>query len=205
MYRHKKTGAQVMSLVSSDENKCFGAVFRTPPSDSTGIPHILEHSVLCGSRKYPIKEPFNELMKGSMYTFLNAFTYPDRTCYPVASTNLQDFYNLMDVYLDAVLHPKCVGDEMTFMQEGWHLELDAPEEEVTLKGVVFNEMKGVYSQPDSVFYRAVQNTLFPENTYGVDSGGDPLVIPDLTFDEFRKFHQVGCAVASAEWVVGTPI
>jgi len=189
MYRHRKTGAEVMSLVCKDENKTFGAVFRTPPNDSTGVPHILEHSVLCGSRKYPIKEPFNELMKGSMYTFLNAFTYPDRTCYPVASTNTQDFYNLVDVYLDAVLHPKCVSDEMTFAQEGWHLELDNKDEDVTLKGVVFNEMKGVYSQPDSVFYRAVQNALFPDNVYGVDSGGDPLVIPDLTFDEFRSFHQ----------------
>ena len=189
MYRHIKTGALVMSCVSDDENKCFGVTFRTPPADSKGIPHILEHSVLCGSRKYPIKEPFNELMKGSVNTFLNAMTFPDRTAYPVASCNLADFYNLVDVYLDAVLHPKCVDDELTFKQEGWHLELNPGEEEMTLKGVVFNEMKGVYSQPDSVFYRTIQAELFPDNTYGVDSGGDPQVIPDLTFAEFRSFHQ----------------
>ena len=124
LYRHKKTGAEVMSLCNDDENKTFGVVFRTPPDDSKGIPHILEHSVLCGSRKYPIKEPFVELIKGSMNTFLNAFTYPDRTCYPVASANLQDFYNLVDVYMDAVFFPKCVNDRMTFEQEGWHHELE---------------------------------------------------------------------------------
>lgn len=188
MYKHDKTGAQLISVVNSDENKTFGAVFRTPVSDSTGIPHILEHSVLCGSRKYPIKEPFVELMKGSLNTFLNAFTYPDRTCYPVASTNTQDFYNLVDVYLDAVLHPKCVSDKRTFEQEGWHLELDDPSEPLTYKGVVFNEMKGVYSSPDSMFYRTVQQALFPDNTYSNDSGGDPTVIPELTFEQFQEFH-----------------
>jgi len=177
-----------MSLNTDDENKCFGVVLRTPPADSTGIPHILEHSVLCGSRKYPIKEPFVELMKGSLNTFLNAFTYPDRTCYPVASTNLADFYNLVDVYLDAVYHPKCIDDERTFQQEGWHFELDNPSEAITYKGVVFNEMKGVYSSPDSVLGREVQQALFPDNTYGVDSGGDPAVIPRLTFAQFRDFH-----------------
>lgn len=126
LYKHEKTGAELISVINGDENKTFGAVFRTPVGDSTGIPHILEHSVLCGSRKYPIKEPFVELMKGSLNTFLNAFTYPDRTCYPVASTNTQDFYNLVDVYLDAVLYPNCVADRQTFQQEGWHLELDNP-------------------------------------------------------------------------------
>jgi Zn-dependent M16 (insulinase) family peptidase len=164
------------------------------------VPHILEHSVLCGSRKYAIKEPFVELMKGSLNTFLNAFTYPDRTCYPVASANLADFYNLVDVYLDAVLHPKCVADPRTFAQEGWHYEVEekeggaavgsapVPGAAVRLKGVVFNEMKGVYSSPDAVHGRAVQQALFPDNTYAADSGGDPASIPDLTFAEFAAFH-----------------
>jgi len=188
LFRHKKTNAEVMSLANDDENKTFGAVFRTPPKNSTGIPHILEHSVLCGSRKYPIKEPFVELMKGSLNTFLNAFTYPDRTCYPVASCNTQDFYNLVDVYLDAVLYPNCIRDKQTFEQEGWHHELEDPKEEVTFKGVVFNEMKGVYSSPESVLGREIQQQLFPDNTYGVDSGGDPVSIPDLTYEEFKEFH-----------------
>ncbi|KAL9238159.1 hypothetical protein vseg_012625 [Gypsophila vaccaria] len=189
LYRHRKTGAQVMSVSNDDENKVFGIVFRTPPKDSTGIPHILEHSVLCGSRKYPLKEPFVELLKGSLHTFLNAFTYPDRTCYPVASTNTKDFYNLVDVYLDAVFFPKCVDDFHTFQQEGWHYELDHPSQDISFKGVVFNEMKGVYSQPDSVLARTIQQALFPDNTYSVDSGGDPRVIPRLTFEEFKDFHR----------------
>lgn len=189
LYKHKKTGAEVMSVSNNDENKVFGIVFRTPPKDSTGIPHILEHSVLCGSRKYPLKEPFVELLKGSLHTFLNAFTYPDRTCYPVASTNAKDFYNLVDVYLDAVFFPKCVNELQTFQQEGWHYELNDPAEDISLKGVVFNEMKGVYSQPDNVLGRISQQELFPDNTYGVDSGGDPQVIPKLTFQEFQEFHR----------------
>lgn len=179
---------QLISVSNDDENKCFGVVLRTPVSDSTGIPHILEHSVLCGSRKFPVKEPFVELMKGSLNTFLNAFTYPDRTCYPVASTNTADFYNLVDVYLDAVYHPRCVADPNTFAQEGWHLELETPGGDITYKGVVFNEMKGVYSSPDSVLGRVVQQALFPGNTYGVDSGGDPATIPQLTFERFADFH-----------------
>ncbi|XP_028777076.1 presequence protease 1, chloroplastic/mitochondrial [Neltuma alba] len=189
LFRHKKTGAEVMSVSNDDENKVFGIVFRTPPKDSTGIPHILEHSVLCGSRKYPLKEPFVELLKGSLNTFLNAFTYPDRTCYPVASTNTKDFYNLVDVYLDAVFFPRCVEDFQTFQQEGWHFELDDPSEDISYKGVVFNEMKGVYSQPDNILGRTAQQALFPDNTYGVDSGGDPEVIPKLTFEEFKEFHR----------------
>ncbi|WCJ17647.1 presequence protease 1 [Euphorbia peplus] len=188
LFRHKKTGAEVMSVLNDDENKVFGIVFRTPPKDSTGIPHILEHSVLCGSRKYPLKEPFVELLKGSLQTFLNAFTYPDRTCYPVASTNTKDFYNLVDVYLDAVFFPKCVEDYHTFQQEGWHFELNDPLEEISYKGVVFNEMKGVYSQPDNILGRASQQAVSPDNTYGVDSGGDPKVIPQLTFEQFKEFH-----------------
>ncbi|KAK9287309.1 hypothetical protein L1049_015722 [Liquidambar formosana] len=189
LYKHKKTGAEVMSVSNNDENKVFGIVFRTPPKDSTGIPHILEHSVLCGSRKYPLKEPFVELLKGSLNTFLNAFTYPDRTCYPVASTNTKDFYNLVDVYLDAVFFPRCVEDFQTFQQEGWHYELNNPSEDISYKGVVFNEMKGVYSQPDNILGRTAQQALFPDNTYGVDSGGDPKVIPKLTYEEFKEFHR----------------
>ncbi|KAI8103761.1 hypothetical protein M9435_006289 [Picochlorum sp. BPE23] len=189
LYRHDKTGAQVMSVVNSDENKTFGVTLRTPVDNSKGTPHILEHSVLCGSRKYPIKEPFVELLKGSLNTFLNAFTYPDRTCYPVASANLQDFYNLVDVYLDAVLHPNCIRDPQIFAQEGWHLELDNPSDPLAYKGVVYNEMKGVYSSPDSVNGRVTQNVLFPDTSYAKDSGGDPRNIPDLTFEEFKGFYE----------------
>jgi len=187
LFKHKKTGAEVMSVSVPDENKVFGITFRTPPADSTGVPHILEHSVLCGSRKYPVKEPFVELLKGSMNTFLNAFTYPDRTCYPVASQNLKDFYNLINVYLDAVLHPALTP--WTLKQEGWHYEIEDKSEPLTYKGVVFNEMKGVYSSPDAVHGRAAQQALFPDNTYGVDSGGDPTVIPQLTWENFSGFHR----------------
>jgi len=186
LFRHKKTGAEIMSVTVPDENKVFGITFRTPPNDSTGIPHILEHSVLCGSRKYPVKEPFVELLKGSMNTFLNAFTYPDRTCYPVASQNLKDFYNLINVYLDSVLHPALTP--WTLKQEGWHYDIEDPKDPLTYKGVVFNEMKGVYSSPDAVHGRTCQQALFPDNTYGVDSGGDPAVIPELTWDNFQGFH-----------------
>lgn len=156
---------------------------------STGVPHILEHSVLCGSRKFPVKEPFLDLLKGSLQNFLNAMTYPDRTCYPVASTNTKDFYNLIHVYLDAVLHPRAVNDPQVLQQEGWHYELDNIQDPLKIKGVVYNEMKGVYSSPDALMGRAAQQALFPKNTYGVDSGGDPDRIPDLTFDGFRSFHQ----------------
>ena len=189
LYIHKDSGAEVLSVESKDDNKVFGVTFKTPPSRSDGVAHILEHSVLCGSRKYPIKEPFVELMKGSMNTFLNAFTYPDRTCYPVASTNLQDFYNLVDVYLDAVFFPNLTP--LTFAQEGWHHEVDTAGDNTSLKytGVVFNEMKGVYSQPDALLGRYEQQALFPDNCYHVDSGGDPQVIPKLTFDEFASFHK----------------
>ncbi|WIY52346.1 insulinase family protein [Devosia sp. YIM 151766] len=187
LYRHRKTGAEVLSLVNDDENKVFGITFKTPPEDSTGIAHILEHSVLCGSRKYPVKKPFVELLKGSMHTFLNAMTFPDKTAYPVASQNLKDFYNLVDVYLDAVLFPLISED--TFEQEGWHYELESPEAPLVYKGVVFNEMKGVYSSPDSVMHSLSQNALYPDITYGKSSGGDPKVIPDLTYEQFKRFHQ----------------
>lgn len=189
LYEHKKSGAQVMSVIApEDNNKVFGITLRTPPKDSTGVPHILEHSVLCGSRDFPVKEPFVDLLKGSLQNFLNAFTYPDRTCYPVASTNTKDFYNLASVYLDAVLHPRAVSDPLVLQQEGWHLELDKKDDPLTYKGVVYNEMKGVYSSPDSLLARSTQQALFPDNTYGVDSGGDPLAIPDLSFSDFKAFH-----------------
>ncbi len=187
VYRHIKTGAQVLSLTNDDENKVFGVTFRTPPTDSTGVAHILEHSVLCGSRKYPVKEPFVELLKGSLKTFLNAFTYPDKTCYPVASQNLQDFYNLIDVYLDAVFYPRLTPHVLR--QEGWHYELEDPGNPLVYKGVVFNEMKGAYSSPDNVLGEYSLQSLFPDNPYGLDSGGDPKHIPRLTFDQFHAFHQ----------------
>merc|ERR1719149_382392 len=187
-YRHRQSGAEVISAQADDENKVFGIAFRTPVEDSTGVPHILEHSVLCGSAKYTSKEPFTELLKGSLQTFLNAFTYPDRTCYPVASCNTKDFYNLVNVYLDAVLSPRAKRDPTVFAQEGWPYELDAAEEPLTYKGVVFNEMKGVYSSPDSLPYRAAQQATFPDNTYSVDSGGDPNAITTLSFKQFTDFH-----------------
>lgn len=189
IYNHRQSGAQVISVHTIDDNKVFGITFRTPPKDSTGVPHILEHSVLCGSRKFPVKEPFVDLLKGSLQNFLNAFTYPDRTCYPVASTNTKDFYNLIHVYLDAVLHPRAINDPQVLQQEGWHYELEDVQDPLKIKGVVFNEMKGVYSSPDSLMGRAVQQALFPHNTYGVDSGGDPAAISTLTFDQFKAFHQ----------------
>ena len=186
LYRHARTGAQLLSLIQDDTNKVFGVSFRTPPKKSTGVPHILEHSVLCGSRKYPVREPFVELLKGSLHTFLNAFTYPDKTCYPVASTNLRDFYNLIDVYLDAVFFPRISRE--VFLQEGWHYERDA-NGELSRSGVVYNEMKGVYSSPDSVLAEFSQRLLFPDTTYGVDSGGDPEIIPTLTYEDFVAFHR----------------
>ena len=186
LFRHRLTGADLLSLENSDENKVFCISVRTPPPDSTGVAHILEHAVLGGSQKYPLKEPFVQLVKGSLKTFLNALTYPDRTVYPVASQNLQDFYNLIDVYVDAVFHPLITPEHLK--QEGWHYELEAADAPLTYKGVVFNEMKGVYSSPDSLLYRASQRSLFPDNAYGFDSGGDPQVIPRLTYQQFRSFH-----------------
>lgn len=187
LYRHSATGAELLSLANDDTNKVFGITFFTPPADSTGVAHILEHSVLCGSRKYPVKEPFVELLKGSLQTFLNAFTYPDKTCYPVASQNLKDFYNLIDVYLDAVFYPRITRH--IFEQEGWHYELDSPEDPLSYKGVVFNEMKGAYASPENLLAHASQMSLFPDTLYGLDSGGDPERIPGLTYEAFRDFHR----------------
>ncbi len=186
-YRHSRTGAELLSLINKDENKVFGITFRTPPTDSTGVAHILEHSVLCGSRKYPLKEPFVELIKGSLQTFLNAFTYPDKTCYPLASQNLRDFYNLIDVYLDAVFYPRLTPH--TLQQEGWHFELEELHKPLIYKGVVFNEMKGAYSSPERILAELSQQSLFPGHTYELDSGGVPLDIPNLTFEKFIAFHQ----------------
>lgn len=185
-YRHAKTGAQLLSLETDDENKAFNIAFRTPPSDSTGVAHILEHSVLCGSRKYRSKEPFIELVKGSLKTFVNAMTGGEATYYPVASTNLLDFYNLIDVYLDAVFYPLLT--EHAFHQEGWRYELDRPEDELIYKGVVFNEMKGYNASPDLHLQNHAQQTLVPDTIFAHDSGGEPRHIPDLTYQGLRDFH-----------------
>ncbi|MFW5748635.1 MAG: insulinase family protein [Chloroflexota bacterium] len=186
LYRHARTGAELLSLENDDENKVFSITFATPPPDSTGIAHILEHAVLSGSRKYPTKEPFVELIKGSLATFINAFTFSDKTMYPVASQNLQDFYNLIDVYLDAVFFPLITPE--TLKQEGWHFEMEAPDAPLNYRGVVFNEMKGVYSSADSMLERYTESALYPDNVYHFDSGGDPEVIPDLSYEQFKNFH-----------------
>ena len=186
--KHEKSGARLIYIDSPDSNKVFNIAFRTTPQDSTGVAHIMEHSVLCGSRKFPLKEPFVELVKGSLNTFLNAMTYPDKTMYPVASKNDKDFHNLMDVYLDAVFYPRAANDPEILMQEGWHYELENVDDELTYKGVVFNEMKGVYSSPDSILERELMHELFPDTTYGVDSGGNPDVIPELTYEGFQEFY-----------------
>ncbi len=186
---HKKSGARVVVVANDDPNKVFYIGFRTPPRDNSGTPHIIEHTVLCGSEKFPVKDPFIELVKGSMNTFLNAMTYPDKTVYPVASCNEKDFKNLMDVYMDAVLHPNIYKEENIFRQEGWHFELDAPDDDLILNGVVYNEMKGAYSAPDSVLAREVSRSLFPDTPYACDSGGDPDEIPKLTYEQYLDFHR----------------
>ncbi len=187
--RHKKTGAKVALVSNDDDNKVFYIGFRTPPKDSTGVAHILEHSVLCGSKEFPVKDPFVELVKGSLNTFLNAMTYPDKTIYPVASCNDKDFQNLVHVYLDAVFYPNIYKNESIFRQEGWHYELESPEDELTINGVVYNEMKGAFSSPDDVLEREMMNSLYPHTTYGCESGGDPEVIPELTYEDFLDFHR----------------
>lgn len=187
LYRYEKNGAEVLSVENEDENKVFGICFRTPPRDNTGVAHILEHSVLNGSVSYPVKEPFVELLKGSVQTFLNAITFPDRTCYPVASPNVRDFYNLISVYLDSVFYPLLTED--TFAQEGWHLEQSEPHASPQLKGVVYNEMKGAYSSPEDLLTERSQQSLFPDSPYGLASGGHPEAIPDLSYEEFLEFHR----------------
>lgn len=188
VYKHVKSGAKVVVVSNDDENKVFTVGFRTPPMNSTGVPHIIEHSVLCGSKKYPPKDPFIELAKGSLNTFLNAITYPDKTIYPIASCNDKDFHNLMDVYLDAVFYPNIYKNEKLFKQEGWHYELESEDGDIIYNGVVYNEMKGAFSSPKQVVYRTVQNSLYPDTSYGVESGGDPEYIPDLSYEEFLAFH-----------------
>ncbi|MBR4210066.1 MAG: insulinase family protein [Lachnospiraceae bacterium] len=188
-YRHKKTGARVLTLSCEDENKVFIAGFRTPAHDDTGVAHITEHSVLCGSEKYPVKDPFVELVKGSLNTFLNAITYADKTLYPVASCNEKDFRNLMDVYLDGVFHPNIYQNEKIFRQEGWHYELEQEDGPLTVNGVVYNEMKGALSSPDSVLGRETMHALFPDTTYAFESGGKPESIPSLSYEAFLDFHR----------------
>ena len=189
LLRHKKTGARVALLSNDDENKVFAVGFRTPPENSTGVPHIIEHSVLCGSKEFPVKDPFVELVKGSLNTFLNAMTYSDKTVYPVASCNDKDFQNLMHVYLDAVFYPNIYQEKKIFMQEGWHYEMEDLDSPLTYNGVVYNEMKGAFSSPDEVNDREMMNSLFPDTIYGVESGGDPKVIPELTYEQFLDFHR----------------
>lgn len=186
--RHKKSGARIAILSNNDDNKVFYIGFRTPPEDETGVPHIIEHTTLCGSKKFPVKDPFIELAKGSLNTFLNAMTYPDKTVYPVASCNDQDFKNLMDVYLDAVFNPNITKYEEIFKQEGWHYELTGKDNELKINGVVYNEMKGAYSSPDEVLSSQIYRSLFPDNTYSKDSGGNPEYIPKLTYEAYLDFY-----------------
>ncbi len=189
LLRHKKSGARIAVLSNDDDNKVFSIGFRTPPEDETGVPHIIEHTTLCGSDKFPVKDPFVELVKGSLNTFLNAMTYSDKTVYPVASYNDKDFKNLMDVYLDAVFHPNITKYKEIFMQEGWHYELEDIDAPITINGVVYNEMKGAYSSPDEVLQTQIFKSLFPDNTYSKDSGGNPVHIPELTYEYYLEFYR----------------
>ena len=189
LLRHKKTGARVALLSNDDENKVFYIGFRTPPTDSTGVAHIVEHSVLCGSKSFPCRDPFVELARGSLNTFLNAMTYPDKTVYPIASCNDADFHNLMHVYLDATLYPNIYSEKRIFQQEGWHYEMEDADDELKINGVVYNEMKGAFSAPDDTLERYIKNSLFPDITYGIESGGDPDEIPSLTYEAFLDFHK----------------
>lgn len=189
LLRHKKTGARVLLMENEDENKVFAVGFRTPAPDDTGVPHIMEHSVLCGSREFPLKDPFVELVKGSLNTFLNAMTFPDKTLYPVASCNEKDFQNLMHVYMDAVFYPNIYKHEEIFRQEGWSYKLDETDGELSYNGVVYNEMKGAFSSPEGVLDRMILNSLFPDTTYAHESGGDPEAIPELTYEQFLNFHR----------------
>lgn len=189
VFRHKKSGARIAVVSNDDDNKVFFIGFRTPTDDSTGVPHIIEHTVLCGSEKYPVKDPFIELAKGSLNTFLNAMTFPDKTIYPVASCNDKDFQNLMSVYMDAVFHPNIYKYEEIFKQEGWHYELEDAGSPITINGVVYNEMKGAFSSADDVLSRQILNSLFPDTCYSNESGGDPECIPDLTYEAYLNFHR----------------
>ena len=189
IFIHEKSGARLMQLENADDNNVFSICFRTPPQDDTGLPHIMEHSVLCGSRKYPLKEPFLELLKGSLNTFLNAFTFADKTLYPVASRNEKDFFNLIDVYLDAVFYPSIYKCPEIFWQEGWHHELDDKDREIVYKGVVYNEMRGAFSTPETLLASKIQESLFPDTAYRFEAEGDPDAIPTLTQEKFLDFHR----------------
>ena len=187
IFEHENTKAELIALTNKDDNKVFVIAFNTPPNDDTGVPHIIEHCVLNGSKKFPLKEPFAELLKSSLYTFLNAMTYPDRTVYPVASRNNRDFKNLIDVYLDSVFNPLLTKE--TYFQEGWHYEMNSNNNGLTYSGVVYNEMLGSYSDPENILIDAMTKAMFPENIYSFSSGGDPKSIPDLTFEGFKSFHE----------------
>ncbi len=189
IYIHEGTKAKLLVIANDDTHKSFCVGFRTPPNDSTGVAHIIEHSVLCGSKKYPLKDPFVELAKGSLNTYLNAMTYPDKTLYPISSQNDKDFHNLMDVYLDAVFFPNIYNNKEILMQEGWRHHLESKDEQVVYKGVVYNEMKGAFSSPEEIGFRLIKETLFPDTTYSNESGGAPANIPDLTYEDFLGFHK----------------
>ncbi len=197
LFRHRKTGAELLAVAANDENKTFGVAFRTLPGDDTGVAHILEHVVLGGSKKYPVKEPFLELIKGSMGTYINAGTMPDKTIYPCASQNLQDLYNLMDVYLDAVFHPRL--ERHAFEQEGWHYELETPDAPLAYRGIVYNEMKGAYANADYVMSNESLSSIFPTAVYGRHSGGDPRHIPDLSYEQFVDFYTTHYHPANARF------
>lgn len=188
IYRHNKTNARICTIENDDNNKVFSIAFRTPPINDGGLTHILEHSVLCGSKKYPVKDPFVELLKSSLNTFLNAFTFPDKTMYPCASQNEKDFKNLMSVYMDAVFYPQIYTHEEIFMQEGWHYHILDEKDPLVYNGVVYNEMKGAFSDPQQILFRNLLHSLYPDTAYGFESGGDPEFIPDLTYEEFKNFH-----------------
>ena len=199
---HKKTGAKVLHLHSFDRENLYAIGFRTPPSDSTGLPHILEHSVLAGSEKYPLKDVFKELMRSTLQTFINAFTYPDKTIYPVASQIKTDFFNLARIYTDLVLHPRMLKE--TFLQEGHHLEFSSPDDlssDLIISGIVYNEMKGAYSSSDSLIYKVLQENIYPDSVYAFDSGGDPDVIPSLTYEQFREFHRTYYSPTNARFFI----
>ena len=189
VYEHIKTKARVLTLSNDDENKCFSIGFTTIPKDSTGVAHIVEHCVLSGSRKYKTKEPFMDMIKSSLQTFLNAMTYPDKTLYPISSRNTKDFYNLMDLYLDSVFFPKMYEEKKIFMQEGWHYELEDEDAPLKINGVVYNEMKGVFSDADDICSYAINEALHENSTYGVISGGEPKHIAQLTYEDFLDFHK----------------
>ena len=189
LLRHKKTGARIALLSKDDDNKVFNIGFRTPVSNDTGVPHIIEHTVLCGSKDFPVKDPFMEVVKGSLNTFLNAMTYPDKTVYPVASQNEKDFENLMHIYMDAVFHPNIYNEPKIFKQEGWHYEMENEDADLIYNGIVYNEMKGVYSSIEGIMDRVTQQSLFPDTTYGNESGGDPECIPELTYEDYLDFHR----------------